>query len=348
MEDVAVEAQVSVATVSNVISGQRRASPETRKRVFAAIEKLGYRPNEMARSLRRRETLTIAVLISDVRNPFYTEVLRGIEDIANEHRYSVILANSDERHVKQEEYLRVLSARRVDGFIVSPTGKRSDELAAIRERGTPVVYINRRPPDVDRFVLTADNIGGAELAVAHLIEDQRAAGIEQPRIGIITGRSGVSTTEDRLTGYRQALQRHGLPYRAELVEVGHSSVEGGEVAARLLLRREPSGMFITNNQMTIGAVQVLRLQGKQWPEPLGLVGFDDGDYARLIMPELTVVSQPTALLGKRAARLLLDLIEGRQPDEQPALPTELVVRASCSRPCAEAYWASKRRSMEAW
>jgi len=157
----------------------------------------------------------------------------------------------------------------------------------------------------------------AELAVAHLIEDQRAAGIKQPRIGIITGRSGVSTTEDRLTGYRQALQRHGLPYPAELVEVGHSSVEGGEVAARLLLRREPSGMFITNNQMTIGAVQVLRLQGKQWPEPLGLVGFDDGDYARLIMPELTVVSQPTALLGKRAARLLLDLVTDLRRLAQP-------------------------------
>ena len=319
IRDVAERAGVSVATVSHVINGTRKVAPGTAERVRRAMEELDYHPNAVARSLRTRKTQVIGVVVSDITNPFFATLVRGAEDAALEAGYSIFVCNSDETLEKENRYVQVLRRRRVDGMLLAPVG--GGENPAIRKlarQGVPFVFVDRRAPGVEADAVLSDNVGGAYLATKHLIE----RGHE--RIGIVLGIPGATTSEERLAGYRRALEEAGIPLAEELVVWGGYRVEGGRRAtAKLLsLTPPPTAIFSTNNLMTIGVLQELFRHGVRIPGEMGVVGFDDLEWAEMANPSLTAVAQRPHEIGYRAVRLLLD----RLGAEEPIPPRE--VRAS--------------------
>lgn len=325
--DVAREAGVSPTTVSHVINGTRHVAEPTRQRVRAAIERLNYEVNSLAQSLKRDRSQTIGLLITDISNPFFTALVRGVEDVANAAGYGVFLCNTDEDPEKELTYLRMLRRKRVDAILMAPTGTRQPVVDQLIELGFPLVCFDRPPPGAPCDSVLVDNVGGARQAVSHLI------GLGHRRISVITGLAGVGTTDERLEGYRRALVEHGLPVDAALVRVGNSRLNGGlrEMLALLDLPEPPTAVFSTNNLMTLGVLSALQSRQVRVPEDMAVVGFDDFDWAAVLRPRLTAVAQPTYEIGETAARMLIDRIEGRggPAPRRIVLPTRLIVRESC-------------------
>jgi LacI family transcriptional regulator len=324
--DVARLAHVSTSTVSHVINGTRPVSPQLRDRVLAAMQDLGYEPNAVARSLKIKRSHTLGLIISDIANPFFTAVVRGVEDVAQAKGYMLIVGNSDEDPTKEEAYLRLLAARRVDGLILAPAGEPHPYLDRLVRDAFPLVFLDREVPQLPVPAVLLDSIVAAEEAVRHLI------GLGHRRIGMIAGRSRISSTSDRIAGYRHALAAAGIPYDQDLVVSGGSRAEGGAAAAEALLelRPRPTALFTANNLMTIGAIGAVQARGLRIPEDIAVVGFDDFSWADVFRPRLTTVAQPTYELGRVAAELLVRRIdEGDTPPARVVLPGRLIVRESC-------------------
>ncbi|HEX2419866.1 MAG TPA: LacI family DNA-binding transcriptional regulator [Micromonosporaceae bacterium] len=326
--DVARRAEVSAATVSRVLNGHPSVDPQLAERVRAAVTELDYRPSALARNLRRSRTSLWAVIISDVGNPFFTSLVRGVEDVAQSSAYSVVLCNSDEDPAKEANYVSVALAEQVAGVILSPSGQPA-VAARLLDAGTPLVLIDRELRDVRADSVLVDNEHGAVEAVAHLL----ANGYQ--RIGCITGPESVSTARRRIRGYQQALADDGSHYDDSLVRYGDFRETGGyQAMAELLdLPEPPDAVFVANNLMAVGALECLRVRGVTVPDQVGVVGFDDLPWPGLVRPALTTVSQPTYELGRVAAQLLSERIEDR--DREPTtvvLKTELQVRGTSRRP----------------
>ncbi|MCC7372417.1 MAG: LacI family DNA-binding transcriptional regulator [Chloroflexi bacterium] len=325
--DVAREAGVSTTTVSHVLNDTRPVAVATRQRVLAAIERLHYEVNSLAQGLKRDRSHTIGLLITDISNPFFTSLVRGIEDVANAAGYSVILCNTDEDPRKELTYLSMLRRKRVDAILMAPTGTRQPAVDRLVELGFPLVCFDRPPPGAPCDAVLVDNVRGAWEAVNHLVE------LGHTRIGVISGLAGVGTTNERLAGFHQALADRGIRADPDLVRLGNSRLDGGyrEMLALLDLPRPPSAVFSTNNLMTIGALLALQARQVRVPDDLAIVGFDDFDWAIVLRPRLTSVAQPTYEIGATAARMLLERIEGGGGKEprHVVLPTRLIVRESC-------------------
>lgn len=326
IREVAKRAKVSVATVSHVLNGTRRVAPETAARVRRAVEELGYQPNGIAQSLRKRATYAIGVLVSDITNPFFATLVRGVEDAASTAGYSVIVCNSDEDPQKEDAYLRVLWRRRIDGMLIAPT--RDGTSPALRELAklrVPFVFVDRKAKGIEAPAVLSDNVGGAYFATRHLIERGHR------HIGIVLGIPGATTTEERFAGYLQALKEAGIAVRKDLVVWGGYRVEGGRRAtAQLLsLRSPPSAIFSTNNLMTIGVLQEVHCQDLRVPEDVAIVGFDDLEWAELVSPPLTVVAQNPYELGREAFELLLTMLRDQETMPQDVrVPVVLKLRRS--------------------
>jgi LacI family transcriptional regulator len=327
MRDVAERAGVSVATVSYVINGTRRVAPDTLARVRRAMAELDYQPNAVAQSLRTRTTHVIGVLVSDITNPFFATLVRGVEDAAVAAGYSVLVCNSDEDPDKANSYMRLLLRRRMDGLLIAPV--RDGASPAIQElarRRMPVVFIDRKAAGVLADAVLSDNVGGAYQATRHLIERGHR------RIGILLGIPGATTTEERFAGYRRALEEARIPFREELVAWGSYRVEGGrQGAAQLLsLPEPPTAIFSTNNQMTVGVLRELFLRHIPVPDKVAVVGFDDLEWAEMFIPPLTVVAQNPYEIGRRAFELLLARLNNPSAEEfqEIRVPVELRVRGS--------------------
>jgi LacI family transcriptional regulator len=325
--DVAREAGVSPTTVSHVLNGTRPVAEPTKQRVQAAIERLHYEVNSVAQSLKSDRSQAIGLLITDISNPFFTSLVRGVEDVANAAGYSVILCNTDEDPEKEFTYLRMLRRKRVDAILMAPTGTRQPVADRLIESGFPLVCFDRPPPGAVCDSVLVENARGARRAVSHLI------GLGHRRVGVITGLAGVGTTDERLAGYLQALADHGLPTDQELIRPGNSRLDGGfhEMLALLDLPEPPTAVFSTNNLMTLGALGALQSRRVRVPDDMAIVGFDDFEWAVVLRPRLTAVAQPTYEIGETAARMLLERIAGVGPPEprRVALPTRLIVRESC-------------------
>ena len=328
-EDVARMAGVSRATVSYVINnrtdGNVRISEETRCRVLEAIEELGYRPNVLARSLRRGQTHTIGMIVPDNTNPFFAEVARGVEDTSFDQGYSVILCNSDSDLDKELLYTNVLAEKRVDGILFVAVGMSAERICVLQERRMPVVVVDRDIPGVAvDSVMTANERGGW-LATRHLIE------LGHRRIGFIAGPSDVTPSAERVTGYRQALREADIPVEEVLILKGDFQYESGYQAAHQLLSMHdsPTAIFACNDLMAIGTISAVVELGRQVPTDLSVVGFDDVPLASFANPSLTTVVQPKYEIGVVAATMLLERMQ--DPDRPPRrkmLDTELVVRQS--------------------
>lgn len=328
IRDVAEEADVSVATVSHVINDTRYVSPELTDRVERVMEELGYHPNAVARSLKTQKTQTIGLLTSDLSNPFFSKTLRGVEDRALEESHSLIVCNTDEMLEKEKLYLDVLTQRKIDGLVIAPTGKSDEELTALQEHNISLVFIDRQVEGIDADAVLSDNISGAKAATNHLIKYGHS------RIGIILGLKSVSTSKERLEGYREALREEGIHYEPSLVRRGQSQVDSGVEAAKnlLSLSNPPTAIFSTNNLMTIGAMQGIQQSEKSCPDEISLVGFDDFEWASTFRPRLTTVAQNPYLIGSKAADLLFERIGDRDREfREVRIPTELKVRDSSAK-----------------
>ncbi|MHB1710839.1 MAG: LacI family DNA-binding transcriptional regulator [Acidimicrobiales bacterium] len=323
--DVADAAGVSTATVSRVVNKNPKVDPELAARVHKAISELGYHPSRVARSLRTRQSRVWAVVISDIRNPFFTEMVRGIEDAAYASGYSIVLCNADEDEAKEASYLRFAIAEHVSGIVLAPAQLGGRSLKSVLERGIPVVTVDRRLDNYELDHVVVDNIAGAEQAVVHLIE----RGYEQ--IAMIGGSPLTTTGVERLAGYHRGLDRCGRRADPRLVRTGDFREASGYQAMQSLLelRTRPDAVFVANNLMTIGALRALREAGVPVPEEIGMVGFDDAPWAPLLHPPLTAVAQPIYDLGSETARLLLSRLNGYNGGpRQVILSPSLEVRAS--------------------
>lgn len=329
IQDVAKRAGVSIATVSRVLNGAPRVNEEIVARVNAAIQELRYRPNNAARTLRANRSAIIGLLISDIQNSFHTALVRSVEDIAHQNGYSVILCNSDEDPEKERRYVEVLIAEHVAGAIVMPTSERSRTFRMMHQRQIPVVAVDRRLRDDQADAVLVDNVRGSYDAVTHLI------GNGYRNIGLITGPLGTTTGAERRDGYRKALVDAGIPLNPALERYGTFKEESGlQHATELFSGSEPiDALFITNNQMTIGALLAIQNLGLRVPDDVALVAFDEMPWANLNAISLTTISQPAYELGSTAALRLIQRMQGGVPwsRQEFVLTSTLHVRNS-SRP----------------
>jgi LacI family transcriptional regulator len=322
--DVARRSGVSPATVSRVLSGRRNVDPDLSEKVRAAVAELGYRPNGVARNLRRASTHLWAVVISDIENPFFTSLVRGLEDVAQPEGYHVVLCNSDEDPAKEAAYASAVLTEQMAGVVISPSGT-PDGVVQLHEANIPMVLIDRRLEGVEVDTVLVDNEYGAAEAVRHLVDGGYR------RIACITGPRRVSTAMDRLAGYRSSLHEAGIRYQKELVRHADFREAGGYAAMESLLdlAEPPEALFVANNLMTVGALECLANRGLRAPDDIALVGFDDIPWADLVVPSLTTVAQPTYELGRTAGQLLKDRIANPgRPPSTVTLRTELHVRAT--------------------
>ncbi len=334
LQDVAARAGVSISTVSRFVTGSVAVEAATAERVREAIAALGYRPNLLARSFRRRVTHTIGLLVPDTSNPFFAEVARAIEDAGFAEGYSVILGNSDLSPVKQETYIDVLLAKRVDGFILASSGliprvDGHDAVERVLEAGVPCVVVDRDLGEMPVDQVLVDNDRGGYLAGEHLVT------LGHRRIACLVGPHDLTPSAGRIAGFRRALADGGLDVAAEHLVRGNGRPDGGAAAARTLLEQGLgiTAVFAFNDQMATGAIGAFQRAGCRVPEDISVAGFDDIPSAAAIYPSLTTVAQPFGELGTVGVRLLLDRIEQRDaPWQRVLLETRLVVRESTGPP----------------
>ncbi|GGU27808.1 LacI family DNA-binding transcriptional regulator [Streptomyces violascens] len=324
IKDVAAEAGVSVATVSRVLNSHPSVSEAARARVLAAVERLGYRPNAVARSLRTDQTRTLGLVISDVLNPYFTELARSVEEAARALGYSVIIGNADERPELQDHHVRTLLDRRIDGLLVSPTDGGSPLMLEAARGGTPMVFVDRWIPGIDVPVVRADGRDAIRDLVAHLHR------LGRRRLAIIAGPAATTTGSERVEAFRAALGEHGISLPDDYVGQGDFQAASGRRATErfLALPEPPDAVFAADNLMTLGALDALRARGLRIGDDIALAAFDDIPWFVHTDPPVTAIAQPTGELGRAAVRALADLIEGRTP-RSVTLPASLVVRRSC-------------------
>ncbi len=326
ISDVAKRAGVSTMTVSRVINNSGYISQETRERVEKALAELDYVPNALARSLRFKQTKTIALVITDITNPFFTTLARGVEDVASEQGFSVIFCNTDESETDESEYMSVLLQKQVDGVLLVPACGASESVALLQTRAVPVVVLDRRISGVQVDTVRCDSEKGAYELVQHLLA------LGHRRIGVLSGPADVSTATDRVLGYRRALHDAGLTVDPRLILHDEFNEAGGYAMTRRVLATtpRPTAFFAGNNFIAMGALHALRDAGLGVPQDISLVAFDDIPVAFIMDPFLTVMAQPAYDMGKRATELLLARLvgEGAAEPQEVILPTQLIVRRS--------------------
>lgn len=329
IQDVAKLADVSISTVSRVLNSSAHVNPEVAARVRAAIETLHYQPSHAARTLQTNRSRIIGLLISDIENPFFTTLIRGVEDVAQQHGYSVILCNSDEDLRKERQYIEVLCAERVAGAIVVSANERQRDIKLFGEQNIPIVAVDRRIKDLETDAVLVDNVRGAYEAVTHLLSNGYR------RLGIITGPQALTTGRERLDGYRRALRDAGITPDPGLERYGSFKAESGYQLTYELLNLVPpiDALFVGNNLMTLGALEAIYAHGLHVPEDIALVGFDEMPWAAISAISLTTVTQPVYEIGSIAASRLFQRLHnpGAFTRQEIVLAPTLQIRGS-SRP----------------
>jgi LacI family transcriptional regulator len=320
MRDVARLAGVSTSTVSAVINESVGVSPKRKERVLSAMSALDYQPDAIARSLKTGRSNAIGVIVPDITNAFYPEVIRGAEVAAQTAGYSVLLCDSSEDRGIEERHLNALFSRRVDGVILACcVNSRASELVV--RRNIPVIFIDRLPPSRAVNSVCTDNIAAGQLAAEHLI------GLGHKRIGMLAGHLGLSPHHDRLEGFRKAMQEAHLPILDEYLIEGNVQVDdGAEAGHRLLsLPTPPTAILASNNKLLLGVLQAVEERNVSIPKDLSVLGFDDYPWNMHFSPTLTAVAQPTGEIGRRSFELLHQLIQN--PPTSGAAPMHVLIPA---------------------
>lgn len=331
INEVAKHAGVGAITVSRVINNTGYISQETRERVEKAIEELGYVPNTLARSLRSKRTNTLALIVTDITNPFFTTLARGVEDAASAAGYTVIFCNTDESETKEARYVQVLLEKRVDGYLLVPASNRPEVIQKIQRNGGQVVVLDRRVDGINVDNVLCASEDGAYQLTRYLIS------LGHRRIAVLSGPKGVSTADDRVAGYCRALAEAQIQVDPRTILRGNFTQNCGyEMAWQVLsLPQRPTGLLAANNFITIGAMKALQEAGLRVPEDMALAGFDDLPPAMVTFPFFTVASQPAYEMGQRATKLLIERLVVVQEVEKYqviTLPTEIIIRQSSGNP----------------
>lgn len=334
IKDVARVAGVSIATVSATLSGTPRVSEKLSKRVWEAIESTGYSPDGVARSLRLGRTRSIGLVVGDISNPFFTSLAKVVEARASEAGYLVILANSDEEPERELKLLRLLREQRVAGILLAPAGYDEGYLSSLSKiADVPVVLVDRHLPNTRFDSVLVDNVSAARMVTEYLLR------LSHRRIAIVLGKQHLWTTEQRLRGYREALQAAGVAPDAAMELTADSRIESAYDAVQRLLSLpgSPSAIFAANNLMMLGAIEAVMDMGFRCPEQVSLAGIDDFPWSSAIRPQLTTVAQPIEELGNQAVVELLSRIAEKSQNGQIASPRvvtlnpKLLIRDSCAR-----------------
>lgn len=327
LKQVADHAKVSTATVSRVINDDLKVSIKTRLKVQRAIEELNYQPNRSAQRLRSTggKAKLLGLIVPDIQNPFYVDVIRGVEEYAYQNDYAVMIGNFSQNEKKEKLYLGILKSENVDGFIIAPTNdKNIEDLIKI---GFPLVCIDRSLTNIDADVVKVDNEEGSYLAIKHLL------GLGHTEIGFISGSLKIPTYVERLKGYKKALSEADIKFDKNLIfEKGLDYQSGVQSMTHILdLEKRPSAVFATNNLLALGALETIHKRKVKIPNELSFVGFDDMYWAMSLNPPLTAVRQPGMEIGRSAAKLLLQrILEPKRPIVNLTFKTELMIRNSTS------------------
>jgi LacI family transcriptional regulator len=326
MADIARLAGVSVTTVSHVVNGTRPVSEARSQAVRDAIAKMGYVPDNVVRSMRTTGTRVVGVAMSAMTNPHFGTVLHGIEQAASRAGYSLMLTEThDERHGEMRAVAELLN-RHVEAVILAPTAHAEAAIEHARRRQVPIVLLDRALPGLEVDQIVGENVEPTAELVDHL------AAIGHRRIGMVTGRSGLTTTSERVEGFKQGLRRNGLRVRTAHIVSGESSAEGAHLAVLDLMRQgqPPTALVVGNNSMTIGTVRAARELRMSVPGDLAIVSFDDFEWADLFDPRLTVMAQPTEAMGEQAFELVRTRLENPgTPPRTVVLKPRLIHRDSC-------------------
>jgi LacI family transcriptional regulator len=328
IKDVAERAGVSIGTVSNVLNRPDKVAESTRAQVLAAISELGFVRNSSAAQLRAGTSRSLGLIVLDMANPFFHDVAKGVEDIATEMGYAVVLCNSDEQAMREDRYLQVLEEQRVRGVLITPVEVSSERLDALRKRGTPTVLVDRHDPRVNSCSVAVDDVAGGELAGEHLVSRGHR------RIAFFSGPLSLRQCADRLAGLRNAVAAAGLDPDAviEVVEMPALKARIGYEAARPLLESadDITAAFCANDLLALGVLRAAVSTGRRVPADLAIMGYDDIEFAADAAVPLSSIRQPTVQIGRNAARLLLEECDNPESHihKQVMFKPELVVRES--------------------
>lgn len=320
---VAERAEVSVNTASRAINNKPDINDETKKRVLKVAQELGYVRNATAVALRTKKTGTIGVVIADNRNPFYAEVLNGIEEAAREKNYHIILVNTQRDYQKEEEAINLLLAKRVDGLLIAPVQDRDDDIRNLIMANFPFVIVGRDFENIEMDAVYNDEIKGGFLVTEYLFTKGHK------RIAFINGFLHKSPAQGRLEGYKKALKKYGIPLDDALVSVGDIDVENGYERTKQMMKEnlDFTAIFAYNDMMAFGAMQAIKEKGLRIPEDIGLVGYDDISFSSLMKPSLTTIRLKKQDLGIESVELLLSRINGsREKMKKIMLDVELQIR----------------------
>jgi len=307
IKDIAKKASVSYATVSRALNNHPEINEETKNKIVKLALEMGYQPNAIAQGLVRKVTKTIGLLIPDITNPFFPEVARSIEDAAFEAGYTVFLCNTNWNEERERHYLNVLLQKQVDGLIIAPSSEKVNHLKKVLENKLKVVFISRVVNHANCTSIIIDNIKGAQLAVESLIRK------EHKKIAFIGGQEDISTSRQRLEGYKLALRKNNLAIKEDYIKTGSFKRDSGHFIMREFLKMDaetrPTAVFAANDLLALGALQAVKNSGLNVPADFAVIGFDDIEVASLPEIQLSTVAQPKSDMGKLSFSVLLDMLK---------------------------------------
>jgi len=326
IKTIAKEAGVSTATVSRVLNNYKGVREKTRKKVQKVINNYNYEINSIAKSLKQKKSNTIGIIIGNVLSKFYSIIAKNIEDVASEHGFNTILCNGDDDPEKELKYLKVLRSNRVEGIILTPTGKNSHYVNNLIMTGMKIVLLDRLINGVECDAVLVDNFKGAYIATKHLIDQGYR------RIGIINGYLDRTTGQERLRGYKTALSDNNIKIDNKFIKIGDFKKNSGYLLTDELLKSKPDAIFVTNLDMLLGSILFLKEKRINIPGEIGIISFDDTEWGTILDPPITVIQQPVKEIAITAAEILLKKIENNNKSVKPiihTLNTNLVIRRSC-------------------
>ena len=328
LKDIAKALGLSTSTVSRALRDRYEISEETKKVVMDYANKINYRANPIARSLKERRSYSIGIIVSEIANNFFSQVINGIESIAYDKGYHVIISQSHESFKLEKLNVEHLASRSIDGLLISISSETKDisYLKELYAKGLPVVFFDRVPDDFETHKVIANNSQGAFDATEHLIKSGKKV------IAHLTNAESLSNTKERLEGYKQALAAYDIPFRPELVKFcphGGMHIEELETAVKELLPLKPEGIFIANDRLTTGYINAIKNTNPELAHQIEIAGFTNSNLVNLFSPSLTSVKQPAFEMGQVAISLLIEMIESRRPVTEfqtRVLDTEIVRR----------------------
>jgi LacI family transcriptional regulator len=335
IKDIGKALGLSTSTVSRALHDSHEISAETKEAVLEYAKKINYHPNPIALSLREKRSRSIGVIVAEIANSFFSQAINGIESVANQKGYNVVIAQSLESYEREVKSMHFLASRSIDGCLVSISAETNDfaHFTELYDKGLPLVFFDRVAAAMDTHKVMSDNFGGAYEATAHLLRNGYS------RVALLTNAIDLSITRSRLAGYAKALQDHQVPFDETLVKYCiHGGMMRHETEQALLellqLDNKPDAVFASSDKLTTNCIRYCSTHKINIPGDLGLIGFSNLDITDLLSPSLSVIRQPAFEMGKVAAELLIKMIEAKRPlnrFESPLLPVELFERESSSK-----------------